>query len=392
MVVEGFCNVLQPYWESLSSSLKQNAHPDCMQLAVAIEGALFDKLSQEQPEPVHGQPHLTRCGQKYKGKYRTIQFNLKDPKNDNLRRNLLTGHVSPARLVEMTPAEMANEEVAALIKTVREQSITRLTIPDGSVETGFVKKTHKGEDYLPGAPLEESEVAKVVEYNQQHHSATATAPSLAQPSASSASHPPRPGSDGDETAAAAACWRGKIYLHEVGRVSAQATLLSSTSTRHTARSLPRILPHNLHVSGRIAIPTAADYVRTIWAGSSSRDVILLHLGEGGGGGVAAGSGDQSSPTVASVVEYLRGHQRWAVVAHDPSRGIRDFYVATVDAEDLQGFVYPPSEAERLRNLELPALLGILVVAKDGRAAAIPQQDSYDPNRPSREIPSGADHH
>lgn len=45
-----------------------------------------------------------------KAKYRSIMFNLKDPKNPDFRRNVLVGHIKPERLINMSTAEMASDQ------------------------------------------------------------------------------------------------------------------------------------------------------------------------------------------------------------------------------------------------------------------------------------------
>ncbi|KAK8556567.1 hypothetical protein V6N13_064590 [Hibiscus sabdariffa] len=69
---------------------------DPIRVAVAVESVMFEKM---------GKSNGT---QKYK--YRSIMFNLKDPKNPDLRRKVLLGEVNPERLITMTPDEMASDE------------------------------------------------------------------------------------------------------------------------------------------------------------------------------------------------------------------------------------------------------------------------------------------
>lgn len=50
-------------------------------------------------------------GQKYKNKYRSLVFNLKDQKN-NLFRRVADKSLSPHQLVRLTPEELASTELA----------------------------------------------------------------------------------------------------------------------------------------------------------------------------------------------------------------------------------------------------------------------------------------
>lgn len=69
---------------------------DPIRVAVAVESALFNKIG--------------RSNGAQKVKYRSIMFNLKDPKNPDFRRKVLLGHVEPERLIDLTPEEMASDE------------------------------------------------------------------------------------------------------------------------------------------------------------------------------------------------------------------------------------------------------------------------------------------
>ncbi|KAI8916586.1 hypothetical protein DFJ77DRAFT_460468 [Powellomyces hirtus] len=84
------------------------------------------------------------CAAPYKNKYRSLQFNLKDPQNVRLRRLVLTGAVAPAELVKLPPEELGNDAVKAAIEEARRKSL-RDSILVNDEPTSFFKKTHKGE-------------------------------------------------------------------------------------------------------------------------------------------------------------------------------------------------------------------------------------------------------
>ncbi|KAL6987999.1 hypothetical protein U1Q18_013746 [Sarracenia purpurea var. burkii] len=69
---------------------------DPIRVAVAVESAMFEQMG--------------RSNGAQKVKYRSIMFNLKDPKNPDFRRKVLLGLVKPERLVNMAPEEMASDE------------------------------------------------------------------------------------------------------------------------------------------------------------------------------------------------------------------------------------------------------------------------------------------
>mmetsp|Transcript_11503 Transcript_11503/g.23391 ORF Transcript_11503/g.23391 Transcript_11503/m.23391 type:complete len:229 (-) Transcript_11503:3369-4055(-) len=80
---------------------------DALSTAVAIEVALFRSVG-----------GTTAA---YKDKYRTLNFNCKDPKNSSLRGRILTGQLSPEALIKMDSAELANSEEQALKRQLSEK-------------------------------------------------------------------------------------------------------------------------------------------------------------------------------------------------------------------------------------------------------------------------------
>ncbi|CAL1288413.1 unnamed protein product [Larinioides sclopetarius] len=86
---------------------------------------------------------------KYRAKYRSLMFNIKDPRNQGLFRKILKGNIPPDRLVRMTPEELASMELAKW----REQEnqhlldmIKRVQLEQQKSGSGLLlKKTHKGE-------------------------------------------------------------------------------------------------------------------------------------------------------------------------------------------------------------------------------------------------------
>lgn len=65
------------------------------QVAAAVEAALFR---------LHG-----GTSREYKTRYRTLQFNLKDPANPDLRGEVMAGRLAPEKLVTLSATELANK-------------------------------------------------------------------------------------------------------------------------------------------------------------------------------------------------------------------------------------------------------------------------------------------
>lgn len=109
------------------------------QLALDIEQSLYERLAPKNQKDV---------GAKYREKYRALAFNLKDEKNPDLRRRVLSGELGPAHIVELSTEEMLNPELQKLRETVRKESIRETVLkPD---DMPRVKRTHKGEEMVEG--------------------------------------------------------------------------------------------------------------------------------------------------------------------------------------------------------------------------------------------------
>jgi hypothetical protein len=107
-------------------------------LGLAIEHALYSAFATSE----HG------YGEAYKNKFRSISFNLKDPKNSALRERVLTGQLPTEDLVKMSSEDMANQELREQAEKIREESVAQSVL---KVQTGpRIRRTHKGEELVGG--------------------------------------------------------------------------------------------------------------------------------------------------------------------------------------------------------------------------------------------------
>ncbi|XP_036980805.1 PHD finger protein 3 isoform X3 [Acanthopagrus latus] len=96
---------------------------------------------------------------KYKNKYRSLMFNLKDTKNNVLFKRVLKGEISPANLIRMSPEELASKELAAWRKRENRHTIEMIEKEQREAERRPITKiTHKGE-----IEIESQEPAKAPE-------------------------------------------------------------------------------------------------------------------------------------------------------------------------------------------------------------------------------------
>ncbi|XP_074166693.1 PHD finger protein 3 isoform X4 [Sminthopsis crassicaudata] len=96
---------------------------------------------------------------KYKNKYRSLMFNLKDPKNNILFKKVLKGEVTPDHLIRMSPEELASKELAAWRRRENRHTIEMIEKEQREVERRPITKiTHKGEIEIESdAPMKEQE-------------------------------------------------------------------------------------------------------------------------------------------------------------------------------------------------------------------------------------------
>ena len=81
---------------------------DCASTAVAVERAMANKW--------------TDVGKEYKAKFRQLAFNLKDPKNPDLRAQVADGLIDPASLLELAPEQLASAERRSENEAIREHA------------------------------------------------------------------------------------------------------------------------------------------------------------------------------------------------------------------------------------------------------------------------------
>ncbi|KAK1431918.1 hypothetical protein QVD17_08715 [Tagetes erecta] len=82
---------------------------DPYKVAVFVESAMFEKWGK------------SNGSQKFK--YRSVMFNIKDPKNPDFRRKILFGELKPDRVVELTAEEMASTERKMQNDKIKEKAL-----------------------------------------------------------------------------------------------------------------------------------------------------------------------------------------------------------------------------------------------------------------------------
>ncbi|XP_061400775.1 uncharacterized protein LOC133336495 [Musca vetustissima] len=111
-------------------------------------------------------------GAKYKAKYRSLMFNIKDRKNHTLYAKICRKLIEPKQLVRMSPEEMASQELAQW----REQEtkhqlemIKKSELDLLSCAKNYVVKTHKGEEVIEGKSSEFENIALTIPEEDTSH-------------------------------------------------------------------------------------------------------------------------------------------------------------------------------------------------------------------------------
>lgn len=148
-------NVRKSLLDSLSSRISEE--PDFKKdeqnledLTSKIEEELFSQFG--------------KVDQKYKAKYRSLVFNIKDPKNLNFFKKIMFKWVTPYQLVRMTADEMASQELAEWRERENKHQIemirkTELDMMNQSKT--LVMKTHKGEEIIESRDNKETIVSEL---------------------------------------------------------------------------------------------------------------------------------------------------------------------------------------------------------------------------------------
>lgn len=148
-------NVKKSLLDSLSSRISEEPElnkdeQNLEELISKIEEELFNQFG--------------KVDQKYKTKYRSLVFNIKDPKNLNFFKKIMFKWVTPHQLVRMTADEMASQELAEWRERENKHQIemirkTELDMMNQSKT--LVMKTHKGEEIIESRDSKETIVSEL---------------------------------------------------------------------------------------------------------------------------------------------------------------------------------------------------------------------------------------
>lgn len=127
--------------------LLQSRIQECTDLTVKEED--IQKIALNIEEEMHS--YFRDTGIKYKSKYRSLVFNIKDPKNLTLFRKIADKSVTPFQLVRLSPEELASQELAQWREREAKHQIEMIKKNEldlMALSKTYVMKTHKGEQVI----------------------------------------------------------------------------------------------------------------------------------------------------------------------------------------------------------------------------------------------------
>uniref|UniRef100_A0A1L8DIA1 Putative transcription factor datf1 n=1 Tax=Nyssomyia neivai TaxID=330878 RepID=A0A1L8DIA1_9DIPT len=92
-------------------------------------------------------------GTKYRAKYRSLMFNIKDRKNMSLLQKICEKIIPPGQLVRMAPEELASQELAQWRENENKHQLEMIKKSELDLlacAKNYVLKTHKGEEVIEG--------------------------------------------------------------------------------------------------------------------------------------------------------------------------------------------------------------------------------------------------
>lgn len=108
----------------------ENIRDKCIELLIAAlktdddykdYGANCEKMGAEIEDSIHQE--FPKTDMKYKNRVRSRISNLKDPKNPNLRKNVLSGAIDLLHFARMSAEEMASDELKELRQVITKEAI-----------------------------------------------------------------------------------------------------------------------------------------------------------------------------------------------------------------------------------------------------------------------------
>ncbi|WFD41481.1 Transcription factor bye1 [Malassezia psittaci] len=103
-----------------------------------------ERFSEELEQELHTSLGMRENGRLYKERFRTLAFNLKDPRNESLHQRITSGALSPKDLAELPNEQLANDAIREATEKAKRDALQQSLLREQG-EGPARKITHKGE-------------------------------------------------------------------------------------------------------------------------------------------------------------------------------------------------------------------------------------------------------
>ncbi|XP_046865077.1 death-inducer obliterator 1-like isoform X2 [Xenia sp. Carnegie-2017] len=354
---------------------------------------------------------------RYKAKYRTLMFNLKDPRNKVLYKRVLNGDIPSEKLISMTSDELATKELAQWREQETKHMIDMIKKEfegENTNKSRLLKKTHKGEvdidgdedlstlvstdikdieEKKPKEKVEEKVELPLLDTTEEHRShlfdlnckictgkmappgeIVATSPTrtnapIQAAAESSVPSPPRneelssynePLSPVIHTTPSVSTDVSQKPKIETSIWKGSVTMPSVAKFGSNAflvsgslDNLDQVLPDMLQVAGRIAYKQVWDYVKQCRS-SSSRELCVIRF---------VASPDEEKISYVSLYSYFHSRKRCGVVGNCHS-AVKDMYLVPLASHEPVPTLLLPFNGPGMPEPRPHMLLGLLVMNKN----------------------------
>jgi len=155
---------------NVKKSLKETILTRCRDVGMEVDADEVSKTCNSIEEEIVKM--FGDTGQKYKTKYRSLIFNLKDSKNRSLFKQVVQGELTPTKLVHMTPEQLASAELAKWREREAKHNLELIKMREEEEAYALkhaLKKTHKGEVEVEQDGKEDMKNLQIHIDNEEEH-------------------------------------------------------------------------------------------------------------------------------------------------------------------------------------------------------------------------------
>lgn len=338
-------------------------------LALKLENALYEHHA---AKPLGKSKKPVDVGTKYRDHFRSLQFNLKGDKNEELQMRIVSEELTPDECVTLTVEQMLNPELRKLADEVRKEAIRESVLKVEDEAAPRVRKTHKGEEFVgdePDLPELSENVTRTRTPPPSSEDATKTAANYERTQFDVTFSPPNNYSDSDgepepdsksSETQIVPVWDGKASMPKVGEFPATAFHLGGIDFNPGLWSSIVNIGEPQIVSGRVDRATAFNYLET----SSAKRLIASF--------VLISDEPAPFPEFTKVYEYHASRNKVGVLPNRSAIAKDAYLVPLAQSDEVPGFLgLDDAERKQLSTWleKSPVLLGVFVLPNAKALAA-----------------------